>query len=55
MSTWATIDEKVILQAVLDFCKANPDKKPIAAIDKFIREAKKVEAKESDAFDPWEH
>jgi hypothetical protein len=50
-----TIDEKAILQAVLDFCKANPDKKPIAAIDKFIREAKKVEAKESDAFDPWEH
>jgi hypothetical protein len=50
-----TIDEKVILQTVLDFCKANPDKKPIAAIDKFIREAKKVEAKESDAFDPWEH
>jgi hypothetical protein len=49
------VDEKAILQAVADFCKANPDKKPIAAIDKFIRDAKKVDAKESDAFDPWEH
>ena len=48
-------DEKTVLQLVLDYCKANPDKKPISAIDKFIRETKKVEAKESDAFDPWEH
>ena len=51
----AAVDEKAVLQAVADFCKANPDKKPIAAIDKFIRDAKKVDAKESDAFDPWEH
>jgi hypothetical protein len=49
------VDEKTILQLVLDYCKANPDKKPIGAIDKFIRDTKKVEAKESDAFDPWEH
>ena len=51
----AEVDEKTILQLVLDYCKANPDQKPISAIDKFIRDAKKVEAKESDAFDPWEH
>ena len=51
----AAVDERAVLQAVADFCKANPDKKPIAAIDKFIRDAKKVDAKESDAFDPWEH
>jgi hypothetical protein len=44
-----------ILQTISDFCHANPDKKPISAIDKFIRETNKVEAKESDAFDPWEH
>jgi hypothetical protein len=44
-----------ILQTISDFCQANPDKKPISAIDKFIRETNKVEAKESDAFDPWEH
>ena len=49
------VEEPTITRIVSDFCKSNPDKKPIAAIDKFIREAKKVEAKESDAFDPWEH
>ncbi|MEA2906836.1 MAG: hypothetical protein QOI12_4223 [Alphaproteobacteria bacterium] len=49
------VDEKTILQLVYDFCKENPDKKPISAIDKFIRDTRKVEAKESDAFDPWEH
>ena len=49
------VEVKVILDLVYNFCKANPDDKPIAAIDQFIREAKKVDAKESDAFDPWEH
>ncbi len=28
-----------------DFCKANPDKKPVAAIDEFIRAAPKVKTK----------
>lgn len=50
-----TVEEPAITRLVAEFCKANPDKKPIAAIDKFIRDAAKVEAKESDAFDPWEH
>lgn len=49
------IDEPEITKLVSDFCIANPDKKPISAIDKYIRDAKKVTAKESDAFDPWEH
>ena len=49
------VTEPDITQLVADFCKANPDKKPISAIDKFIREATKIKAKESDAFDPWEH
>jgi hypothetical protein len=49
------VDVKVILDLVYNFCKANPDKKPISAIDQFIRDAKKIDAKESDAFDPWEH
>lgn len=48
------VEEPAITKLVADFCKANPDKKPISAIDKYIREAKKVKAKESDAFDPWE-
>jgi hypothetical protein len=51
----SAVEEGTITKLVADFCKSNPDKKPISAIDKFIREAKKVEAKESDAFDPWEH
>jgi hypothetical protein len=49
------VEEPKITKLVSDFCKANPDKKPISAIDKFIRETAKVDAKESDAFDPWEH
>jgi hypothetical protein len=49
------VEEPAVTKLVAEFCKANPDKKPISAIDKFIRDAKKVQAKESDAFDPWEH
>jgi hypothetical protein len=49
------VDEATITRLVSDFCKSNPNKKPIAAIDQFIREVDKVEAEERDAFDPWEH
>ena len=49
------VDEAKILRLVSSFCKANPDKKPISAVDKFIREANKIEVKESEVFDPWEH
>src|SRR5207237_3652425 len=49
------VEVSVILKLVYDFCRANPDKKPFAAIDQFIREANKVQADEKDAFDPWEH
>ena len=49
------VSDAVILKTVFDFCKQNPDKKPISAIDKFIREAPKVKTKDADAFDPWEH
>jgi hypothetical protein len=37
-----------------NFCRANLDKKPISAIDEFIRDADKVEVKEQDVFNPWE-
>jgi hypothetical protein len=47
------IEEPKITKLVADFCKANPDKKPVSAIDKLIRDADKIEAKESDAFNPW--
>jgi hypothetical protein len=49
------IDEATITKLVADFCKANPDKRPVNGIDKFIQDATKIEVKESDAFDPWEH
>ena len=49
-----TVDASKIIKLVFDFCKANPDKKPISAIDKFIRDADKVDAKEKDVFNPWE-
>jgi hypothetical protein len=49
------VEEPAITKLVAEFCAENPDKKPISAIDKFIRDAEKVEAKGSDAFDPWEH
>ena len=49
------IDEATISKLVADFCKANPDKRPVNAIDKFIQGAAKIDVKESDAFDPWEH
>ena len=49
------IDEAAITKLVAEFCKTNPDKRPVNAIDKFIQDATKIEVKESDAFDPWEH
>jgi hypothetical protein len=49
------VTEPMITQMVFDFCKANPDKKPISAIDQFIRETTKVAASKSDAIDMWQH
>jgi hypothetical protein len=51
----AQVQEPVVTKLVAEFCAANPDKKPISAIDKFIRETDKVEAKESDTFEPWKN
>jgi hypothetical protein len=48
------VDDKRIVKLVADFCRANPDDKPITAIDKFIRTTKKVKVKEDEVFDPWE-
>jgi hypothetical protein len=49
------VTEPMITQLVFDFCKANPDRKPISAIDQFIRETTKVAASKSDAIDLWQH
>jgi hypothetical protein len=40
----STLDEAKVLNLVLGFCKANPDKKPIGAIDEMIRDAAKIKA-----------
>src|SRR6516162_4072055 len=41
----SALDELKVLNLVVTFCKANPDKKPVVAIDEFIRSAPKVKAK----------
>jgi hypothetical protein len=38
----STLDETELVTLVQTFCKANPDKKPIAAIDNLIRMSAKV-------------
>jgi hypothetical protein len=49
------IEADAIISMVAKFCKANPDKRPVNAIDQYIKDADKIDVKESDAFDPWEH
>jgi hypothetical protein len=39
-----TLDETKLLTDIQAFCKANPDKKPINAIDDMIRKSAKLEA-----------
>jgi hypothetical protein len=41
----SSLDEGKVLNLVVNFCKANPDKKPVSAIDEFIRKSPKVKAK----------
>jgi hypothetical protein len=41
----STLDESKVLNLVAGFCKANPDKKPVTAIDDLIRKSAKVKAK----------
>jgi len=38
----SALDEDKVLTLVQAFCKANPDKKPVAAIDELIRKSPKV-------------
>lgn len=48
------LDEGKALALVLNFCKANPDKKPVGAVDDFIRKAGKVKAKWEPRTIEWE-
>ncbi|MGA7486119.1 MAG: hypothetical protein WBW74_04140 [Xanthobacteraceae bacterium] len=47
------VDVAAILKLVVDHCEANPNDKPISAIDKFIRDAKKIEVSDKEVFNPW--
>ncbi|MDC7789543.1 hypothetical protein PQJ75_23565 [Rhodoplanes sp. TEM] len=39
------LDEAKVIAMVATYCKANPDHKPMAAVDDFIRKAAKLRAK----------
>ena len=41
----AALDDATVLKEVFAFCKANPDKKPITAVDAMIWNAEKIRAK----------
>jgi hypothetical protein len=50
----SALDEGKVLNRVLGFCRANPDKKPIGAIDEMIREATKIKARWQPGTIAWE-
>ncbi len=41
----STLDENKVLNLVIGYCRANPEKKPVTAIDDLIRKSTKVKAK----------
>jgi hypothetical protein len=49
------VEADEIISYVAKYCKANPDKRPVNGIDKYIQDATKIDIKESEAFDPWKH
>jgi hypothetical protein len=40
----SALDERKVLSIVLDYCKANPDRKPVSAIDDYVRKMTKIRA-----------
>ena len=48
------LDEGKVLNLVVTFCKANPDKKPVTAIDELIRKSAKVKAKWESGTIDWD-
>jgi hypothetical protein len=50
----STLDEGKVLNLVVAFCKANPDKKPVTAIDELIRKSAKVKAKWESGTIDWD-
>jgi hypothetical protein len=49
------LDETKVLDLVLAFCKANPDKKPVAALDDFVRSAAKLKTSWEHGTVEWDH
>jgi hypothetical protein len=47
------MDEKKLLPMIQEFCKKNPDKKPISLIDKLIEDSDKSEGKWKSGTVPW--
>lgn len=47
------MNETKILPLIFDFCRKNPDKKPISVIDKLIEDSNKVEGKWKSGTVPW--
>jgi len=47
------MNETKILPLIFDYCKKNPDKKPISVIDKLIEDSNKVEGKWKSGTVPW--
>jgi hypothetical protein len=50
----STLDEAKVLNLVLTFCKANPEKKPVSAIDEFLRKSSKVKTKWESGTVEWD-
>jgi hypothetical protein len=50
----STLDERKVFSLVLDFCKANPDRKPVSAIDDYMRKTTKIKATWATGTVKWE-
>jgi hypothetical protein len=50
----STLDERKVFSLVLDFCKANPDRKPVSAIDDYMRKTTKIKASWATGTVKWE-
>jgi hypothetical protein len=50
----STLDESKVLNLVIGYCRANPDRKPVTAIDELIRKSAKVKAKWESGTIDWD-
>jgi hypothetical protein len=50
----SALDDGKVLNLMLGFCKANPDKKPVAAIDEMLRKAAKIKTKWESGTIAWD-